>query len=383
MLKNFFSVKLTALLAALIFAFAAVGLAEVKMYTGVGTCTIGDIGTPAQAKNIAKEKAMQSAREQAGVYLKTFSRTANTKLADNEISAITNNIIGLVGEVKYKQTPGEVNGQPVITYEATLEAKIDTDGIKDWLTRDEKEKVTIIQNNEAVQKDIKENLQQIDQLNTQYNQAAPQEKEQIKQAFNETDKKLLAAQKLDEGLALYYKGDYDGAIRLYNEALALYPDYADAYISRGNAYDAKGEHDKAIADFNKALELNPNYAEVYNNRGTAYGNKGDYDKAIADYNKALELNPNLAKTYYNRGTVYGKKGDYDRAITDLNKALELNPDDADTYLNRGVVYGLKGDNERAIRDLRQALTLAPDNVNAKQALQFIEDGKSAGGNAQP
>ena len=97
--------------------------AEVRTYTGVGVCTIGDIGTPDQAKNFAKEKALLNAREQAGVYLATYTRTSGTKLAANEISAITNNITSVVGEVKYSTTPGEVNGQPVTETKQVAEIK--------------------------------------------------------------------------------------------------------------------------------------------------------------------------------------------------------------------------------------------------------------------
>jgi len=124
--------------------------AEVRIYTGVGTCIIGDLGTPAQAKNLAHAKALQNAREQAGVYITNYTHTINTQLAANEISAITN-IILKEGEVTYQQVPGEFNGQPVIVYTATLQANVDTDGIQDWLSRDEEQRITVIEQTEAAQ----------------------------------------------------------------------------------------------------------------------------------------------------------------------------------------------------------------------------------------
>ena len=45
----------------------------------------------------------------------------------------------------------------------------------------------------------------------------------------------------------------------------------EAYISRGTVYGEKGELDIAIKDFNIAIELKPDYAVSYQNRGTAYG----------------------------------------------------------------------------------------------------------------
>ncbi len=357
--------KFATLLGALLFLVASIGLAEVKMYTGVGTCVLGDLGTPEQAKNLAKEKAMQNAKEQAGVFLASYSRATNTHLSDNEISAITTNIISLVGEVKYEQTSGELNGQPAIVYTATLQAKVDTDGIKEWLMYDEKEKAAIVRQNEEIQNDLRNSINELEQLTQQYDKAeSRQEKEEIRREFNDVGKKLLASQKIDEGNVLYYKGDYNRAIQLWNEALAINPKLVEAYNNRGNAYSNKGEYDRAIADYSQALAINPNLVEVYNNRGNAYEEKGDYDRAITDYNQALAIQPEYANAYNNRGNAYQYKGDYDRAIADYNQALAIHPEYADAYYNRGRAYAEKGDYDRAIADFTQALAIHPKYAHA-------------------
>ena len=286
-------------------------LAEVRVYTGVGTCALGDIGTPEQAKNLAKEKALQNAKEQAGVYLANYTKVTNTHLAANEITTITNNIIGLVGEVKYQQTPGEVNGQPVIVYTATLQANVDTDGIQDWLSRDEKQRTTVIEQTEAAQAEIRSSIEQIDRITAQYNQtSSEQEKEQLKKEYNEADKKLIAAQKNLEGVELNYKGDYDGAIRLFEESIALDSNFANPWNNMGSAYGNLGDYNKEIEYCRKAIELDPKYASPWNNMGTAYGNLGDYNKAIECYRKAIELDPKFDGPWNNMGTAYDKLGDY-------------------------------------------------------------------------
>lgn len=51
------------------------------------------------------------------------------------------------------------------------------------------------------------------------------------------------------------KGQYDIALRWYNQAITIDPLHADAYVARGAAYANRKEYDKAMKDFNKALLL--------------------------------------------------------------------------------------------------------------------------------
>jgi tetratricopeptide (TPR) repeat protein len=72
-------------------------------------------------------------------------------------------------------------------------------------------------------------------------------------------------------------------------SIGLDPKYANAYVSRGYAYEKKGDLDRAIAEYSKAIELDPKNAYAYNDRGFVYETKGDLDRAIADLDKAIEL----------------------------------------------------------------------------------------------
>ena len=155
------------------------------------------------------------------------------------------------------------------------------------------------------------------------------------------------------------KGDLDKAIRHYNKAIELKPDFFGAYNDRGIIYSKKGDFDNAIKDLNKAIELNPNLTEAYNNRGIAYNRKGEIDTAIHNYSKAIELSPNNAKAYKNRGTAYFQKGDFDIAIHNYSQAIELKPAYAEAYNNRGTAYFQKGDFDNAIKDLTTAIELKP------------------------
>jgi tetratricopeptide (TPR) repeat protein len=59
----------------------------------------------------------------------------------------------------------------------------------------------------------------------------------------------------------------------------------------GMVYCRQGLFQDAIEQFNKAIALNPEYGEAYNNLGVAYAGRGKFNEAIAQWQKALEFYP--------------------------------------------------------------------------------------------
>jgi len=161
------------------------------------------------------------------------------------------------------------------------------------------------------------------------------------------------------------KKEYDKSLEGFTKAIALYSDYADAYVNRGGVYlEGKGELDKAVADFTEAIRLNPRLFEAYANRSGAYLHKGEFDKVIADCTEAIKLNPRSANVYANRSGAYCSKGEFDKAIADCNEALKLDPKYAEAYTNRGISYYNKGELDAAMADLNEAIRLNPEYSKA-------------------
>ncbi|MBR0261520.1 MAG: tetratricopeptide repeat protein [Selenomonadaceae bacterium] len=363
---NFFRRTLLTLLTVSIMLFATVVGAKIQMYTATGE----DYPSVAESQDISKQralyKAIKKATKQAGVYLKTYSRSVNSELTDDEVTAITSNAWQLVGEPKFtREIINHSDDTQIIVWKATVEVNVDDSEIQSWIKRDDKEKSTIITQTREALKSSEENDRQIEDLREKYNRATTQaEKDKIREQMNDADRDFLANQKNEEGLKIHYAKDYNGAIKLYNEAIELKPDWSWPYNNRGNAYEDLKQYERAIQDYDKAIEINPNYLMAYNNRGNAYSDLGQNERAIQDYDKAIQLNPNYFEAYTDRGATYYKLGQNERAIQDYDKAIQINPNYDMAYYNRGTAYALLRKFKQAIQDFNKAIELNPNYAAA-------------------
>jgi hypothetical protein len=92
-----------------------------------------------------------------------------------------------------------------------------------------------------------------------------------------------------DGLSLAWRGDTDGAIAAFDQAIGIAPKLAIAWLNRGLAYERRGDLPHAIADLDKAVRYAPGTARVYYNRSLLLRQRGDVRRADADAERALDL----------------------------------------------------------------------------------------------
>jgi tetratricopeptide (TPR) repeat protein len=161
----------------------------------------------------------------------------------------------------------------------------------------------------------------------------------------------------NRGKEYFNKGDWDGAIREFTQAIRINPNYTEAYNQRGLAYEKKKEWDQMLADYTAANRLNPNEPRYVMNIGVYYSKTGDYERAITQFNEAIRMKPDYAFAYFNRGDAYRTLRDYDKAIADCDTAIRLDPNNKLAYGTRGEAYRMKGNYTQALNDLNKAISL--------------------------
>jgi len=129
------------------------------------------------------------------------------------------------------------------------------------------------------------------------------------------------------GVALQKIGRLDEAVRQFNKALQIKPEYFHARNNLGNAFLKQGRINEVIASFTELLDGEATHVSVYSNLGRAYARIGQLGSAIELFQKALEIEPEQPGTYTNLGQAYFLQGKVALAIENYNEALRLDPDD--------------------------------------------------------
>jgi Flp pilus assembly protein TadD len=126
----------------------------------------------------------------------------------------------------------------------------------------------------------------------------------------------------------------------------------------------RGTHpDEAIKDYDAALKVQPNFAEALENRAWIYMTRGGYDAALSDLNTAIGSSPqNAGIAHYYRGYALFKLNNYPQALADLNEAQRLQPNNGDIYLARGDVEQALENYAAALRDFDEFSKRAPKDV---------------------
>ena len=163
---------------------------------------------------------------------------------------------------------------------------------------------------------------------------------------------------------LRQSGKLEEAMQHWEQVLRIHPDDADAHNNLGVASEQTGRTQQAIGYYEQALRIKPDFAEAHNNLGVALWRSGKIEEAIGHYQQALRIKPDYAEAHNNLGAALRQEGKLEEAIGHCEQALRIKPDYAEAYCNLGSVLGQTGRVGEAIGHFEQALRIKPDYAEA-------------------
>ena len=232
-----------------------------------------------------------------------------------------------------------------------------------------------------------------------------------------------------QGNEEFKKKNFDEAIKLYQQAIELYPKEMVYYLNSAKCYLEKKDYDKTIElckhvcencrDFTrratafgiigyaykaqnkldeaiKAFEdsqmeknderikqahketlklkkeqeelayINPEIAEEENQKANELYKAGKYPEALKVYNEAIKRNPKLPKYYTNRAQCYIKLMEFYQAIKDCEMAIKLEPKTLKAYQKKANCHYITKEYHKVLQTVEEGLKLFPDDAELKK-----------------
>jgi adenylate cyclase len=155
------------------------------------------------------------------------------------------------------------------------------------------------------------------------------------------------------------------AQQMFEKAIALDPQYAEAYSSLGFIYWfawvnqwTQDSHalDRAVQLSQHAIALDDSLPGAHIVLSYTYASDRQYDQAITEAERAIALGPNSGQGYCSMASALNSSGKPAEALGAVHKAMRLDPRNQEFYsLFEGAAYMLIGRYEEAIPPLKSYL----------------------------
>lgn len=174
--------------------------------------------------------------------------------------------------------------------------------------------------------------------------------------------------------------DYQTAVDLLTESLALDPDFKLAWIGLARAHMTnywtyggdEADRELALEAIERARAIDSNFAALFVAEGFYwYWGYLDYERALYNLDKAIEIMPGNDEAYMWRGWASRRAGLWDQTLQSMKMALKLNPRVHFNWHEYALTEMYLHHYEDAKKAAQQALELDPSSFWGKTTMAKI------------
>lgn len=242
------------------------------------------------------------------------------------------------------------------------------------------------------QPDSKANVSRYTFVNSRMNSTLLYVPSSLKQSL---DARNQAIYRLEQGQRLMKENKYTDAVKLFDEAIKLYPKAYMVYLHRGKAQYQLGQYKEAILSFDryrddapddieslwmegwcylklgdtgraeqyaqKALNADPNNVIILNLMGSIAAANEEEKAARGYFEKAIALDSSYYEAHLNLASVLFNMGNYTKCIQTVDEFLKRFPSDRELMYLKAQSLSRKGQNLESIGVYEQILSKNPSN----------------------
>ena len=178
---------------------------------------------------------------------------------------------------------------------------------------------------------------------------------------------FLSSEEYDERAhQLYNEGQYDEALDVLREGLALYPHAVELHVGVAYARLAREEYAWARRSFEEALVLDPEHEDALAGLGETLLKFGQHEASLKSFRRILELGyQDDVDLMLQSGRALFREGLVEDAKEFFEIAVQQTPDSAEAVSCIGYAQHRLGEDEAAVATLRRALQLDSDYSEAR------------------
>lgn len=191
---------------------------------------------------------------------------------------------------------------------------------------------------------------------------------------------FLSSEEYDERAhQLYNEGQYDDALSVLQEGLALYPNSVELHIGVGYARLAREEYAWARRSFEEALVLEPEHEDALAGLGETLLKFGLEEAALRCFRRALELGYaddlelmlQIGRALFREASTRDRRDLFSAALEFFDVAVQQAPESAEAVACAGYAQHRLGEDDTAVATLRRSLQMDNEHVEARIYLANI------------
>jgi len=156
--------------------------------------------------------------------------------------------------------------------------------------------------------------------------------------------------------------NYPAAVTAYQQAIALSPRNPDFHYALGYSLARLGDYPNALAAYQAAVALKRNHVKAHLGIASVQLLQQNYDQALATYRQVLTIDARNQTAYEAIGSILLKQERFTEALNSLQKAADFFPRSSTIQINLGIAWLTQGNLQNGLAAFERAASLEPQNA---------------------
>ncbi|MBF0409594.1 MAG: tetratricopeptide repeat protein [Candidatus Riflebacteria bacterium] len=170
------------------------------------------------------------------------------------------------------------------------------------------------------------------------------------------------------GRTMLLRSFFDGAVKLYCDALKKFPDDPDFSLGYGKALLGMGERGNALLEFERAAAKAPDRCEILLEMGMLFGKMNMDDKAEEIFTKIRSQKIRSGEVFLEIARFYHSRAKNAQALIELERARDLSPHNPEIVRTYSEILEASGNQSKAIAEYESFLQTSPGCLWAIQGI---------------